>query len=207
MSSQIKGKFIVLEGVDGAGKSTQARLLYQFLKKERKKVFLTSEPTRGPIGKIFRLFLEKQEKLSALGLQLLFCADRAYHLERIVLPLLKKGYYVISDRYFFSTIAYGLLEIKDFHWLCQLNKNFILPDITFLLDLSEKEALKRVQERIGKKRRNFSIFEKEKILKAIRRNYLFLQKKFPRIFLIDGQKPIPEVFEQIKKFFEKGRDS
>ena len=195
MNSKKRGKFIVFEGIDGAGKSTQAKLLYQFLKKEKRKVILTSEPTKGPIGKTLFIFLGKKEKLNALGLQLLFCADRAYHLEKVVLPYLKKGYDVISDRYFFSTIAYGLLEIKDFSWLYRLNEKFILPDITFLLDLSEKESLKRIK----KDRDKSSLFEKEKILKEVRKNYLFLRKKFPNIFLLDARKSISDVFKEVKE--------
>ena len=198
MNSQIKGKFIVFEGIDGAGKSTQAKLLYQFFKKQKKKVFLTSEPTKGVIGKIVRIFLEKKEKLNALGLQLLFCADRAHHLEKIVFPYLKKGYYVISDRYFFSTIAYGLLEVRDFSWLYQLNRKFPLPDITFLLDLPVKEALNRIKKDRGK----ISFFEKEKFLKEARKNYLFLKKKFPNIILLDGQKSIFDIFEEVKKYLK-----
>ncbi|MGB9598359.1 MAG: dTMP kinase [Minisyncoccales bacterium] len=195
-----RGKFIVFEGIDGAGKSTQSQLLYRFLKEKRIKVFLTAEPTRGPVGQLIRFFLKKKKRVNRLALQLLFTADRADHLEKVILPLLKKGFWVISDRYFFSTISYGLLEIKDFSWLHQLNKKFPLPDLTFFIDLPEKEALKRIK----KERKNLSLFEKEKFLKKTRRNYLYLKKRFERIFIINGQQSIPEVFDEIKKIiFQK----
>jgi len=190
-----KGKFIVIEGIDGAGKSTQARLIFNYLKKRRKKVHLTSEPTNYIIGGLIKSCLTHDWKTSPECLQLLFSADRAYHLEKEILPLLKKGVTIISDRYLFSTIAYGALEIRDFDWLLGLNKNFLLPDLTFFLKISPKEALRR----IGKERFTLTLFEKEKKLKEIWKNYEKLSKIFKNVFIIEGENSIKKVFEEIKK--------
>lgn len=189
------GKFLVIEGIDGAGKSTQARLLFEFLKEKNKNVYLTSEPSDSEIGILIKKFLKGKEKISAKALQLLFCADRALHLEREVLPRLKRGAIVICDRYFFSTIAYGSLEIKDFKWLISLNKKFLLPDLTFLLKVSPKVAISRMK----KERKFLSLFEKEKKLKAVNQNYLKLAKIFPKVVVIDGEKSIENVFSKIKE--------
>jgi dTMP kinase len=194
-----RGKFIVMEGIDGAGKSTQAYLIFDYLKKKRKKVHLTSEPTEYIIGGLIKSCLSHDWKTSPECLQLLFSADRAYHLEKEILPLLKKGVIVISDRYFFSTIAYGALEIRDFDWLLNLNRNFLLPDLIFFLKISPKEALKRIK----KERFSLSLFEEEKELEKIWKNYEKLTKIFKNIFVIDGEKSIEKVFNNIKKILNK----
>jgi len=192
------GKFIVIEGIDGSGKSTQAKKLYQWFKENKKKVHLTSEPTSYLIGGLIRSQLIKDWKSSLECLQLLFAADRAYHLEKEIIPLLKKGYVVISDRYFLSTIAYGLLEIKDLHWLLEINRRFPLPDLTFILDLSPEVAIKRMQ----RERFFVNLFEEKKKLEKVRKNYKRLAKIIPKTRLVKGNLSIEEVFSQIKKELE-----
>src|SRR3989338_8854070 len=105
------GKFIVLEGLDGSGQSTQAANLVDFLNAAAEKLrpgcagaHLTKEPTNNLIGGLIRAQLTSEWKTKAECLQLLFAADRAHHLEKTVAPLLEKGIWVVSDRYFFSTI-------------------------------------------------------------------------------------------------------
>lgn len=190
-----QGKFIVIEGIDGSGKSTQAKKLYQWIKEHKKKVHLTSEPTSYLIGGLIRSQLIKDWKSSLECLQLLFAADRAYHLEKEIIPLLKKGYMVISDRYFLSTIAYGLLEIEDLNWLLEINRRFLLPDLTFILDLPSEEAIKRMKN----ERFFVNLFEEKKKLEKVRKNYKRLVKIIPKIKLINGNLSVEEVFSQIKK--------
>ena len=129
------GKFIVFEGLDGSGQSTQAQLLKDFLMKRGHKVHLTKEPTSNLIGGLIRGQLTNEWKTSPECLQLLFAADRAHHLEKEIIPLLKKEVIVISDRYFFSTVAFGATEIKDKDWLLKINQKFLLPDIIFFFQL------------------------------------------------------------------------
>jgi len=193
-----KGKFIVFDSLDGAGNSTQVKFLADYLNKIGKKTHITKEPTSNLIGGLIKSQLTHDWKSSQVCLQLLFSADRDYHLEKEILPLLKKGINVISDRYFFSTLAYGNLEIKDLDWLIKINEKFLLPDLTFFLKVSPKICI----ERIKKDRFEITLFEKEKILKKVWQNYQKLAKRFKNVYIIDGEKPIEKVFAQIKKIVE-----
>jgi len=190
-----KGKFIVFDSLDGAGNSTQVKLLADYLNKIGKKTHITKEPTSYLIGGLIKSQLIHDWKSSPECLQLLFCADRAYHLEKEIIPLLKKGVNVISDRYFFSTMAYGNLEIKDLDWLIEINKKFILPDLTFFLKVSPKVCIQRIK----KDRFEITLFEKEKILEKIWKNYEILAKKFDNVYIIEGERKIEEIAEEIRE--------
>jgi dTMP kinase len=194
----MKGKFIVFEGIDGAGLTTQANLLENYLKSKGYDVILTKEPTNNLIGGLIRAALKKEWITSNKTLQLLFSADRAHHLEREIIPALEKGKIVISDRYFLSTIAYGMIEVEK-DWLKALNSKFLIPDIIFILDLPVKVAL----ERIGKSRFGFELFEEKGKLEKIRRNFIELSKEYNNCFIIDASKSIEEVHENIKKIVNK----
>jgi dTMP kinase len=189
------GKFIVFEGLDGSGKSTQVGLVFDFLKGKDQKVHSTSEPTQYLIGGLIKSWVSNDWKSTPECLQLLFAADRAYHLDKEITPLLKKGVTVICDRYFLSSLAYGDLEIKDLNWLISLNQNFILPDITILLKVSPKICLQRML----KERFFLNLFEKEKKLKKVWQNYEKLTKKYKNIYIVDGEKSIEEISEGVKK--------
>jgi len=189
------GKFIVFEGLDGSGQTTQAGLLKDFLVQKRWKVHLTKEPTGNLIGGLIKGQLKGEWRSSAECLQLLFAADRAHHLEKEIIPLLRKGVTVICDRYFFSSIAYGSLEIKDRDWLFDINRQFLLPDLTFILKVSPKICLARIR----KSRFETTIFEKEALLAQVLKNYEKLAKLFENVYLINSQRPIPKVFEEVKK--------
>jgi dTMP kinase len=169
------------------------------LEKKGKKVHLTKEPTSYLIGGLIKSQLTHDWKSSPECLQLLFCADRAHHLEKEIIPLLKKGIFVISDRYFFSTIAYGNLEIEDWEWLKKINEKFLLPDLTFFLKVSPKVCLERIKE----SRFEVTLFEKEKILEKVWQNYERLAKEFKNIFIIDGERTINEVFLEIRKIIDE----
>jgi dTMP kinase len=194
-----KGKFIVFDSLDGAGNSTQVKLLADYLNKIGKRTHITKEPTSSLIGGLIKSQLTHDWKSSPECLQLLFCADRAYHLEKEIIPLLKKGINVISDRYFFSTMAYGNLEINDLNWLIEINKKFILPDLTFFLKVSPKICI----ERIKKDRFEITLFEKEEILRKVWRNYEILAKKFKNVYIIDGERSIEEISNEVIKITEK----
>lgn len=190
-----KGKFIVLDSLDGAGNSTQVKLLSDFLNKIGKKTHITKEPTSYLIGGLVKSQLAHDWKSSPECLQLLFCADRAYHLEKEIVPLLKKGINVISDRYFFSTMAYGNLEIKDLDWLIEINKKFLLPDLTFFLKVSPKVCMQRIK----KDRFEITLFEKEETLKKVWKNYELLAKKFKNVYIIDGERELEKIADELKQ--------
>ena len=128
------GKFIVFEGLDGSGQSTQSKLLKDFLIKEKKQIILTKEPTiDSSSGLKIKEILDEKIKISGNDLQRLFTQDRKEHLENLIIPSLISGKTVISDRYFFSCFAYGASDGLDLEGLIEMNNNFILPDITFVL--------------------------------------------------------------------------
>lgn len=196
------GKFIVFEGLDGSGQSTQAAKLVEYLNRHQKKIelgrpeaHLTKEPTNNLIGGLIRGQLTNNWKTGQECLQLLFAADRAHHLEKEVIPILEKGGVVVSDRYFFSTIAYGSLEIPDWQWLKDINKHFLLPDISFFLKVSPTVCI----ERIKGNRFEMELFEKEEALARVWQGYERLSKEFEDVYLIDGEREIDEIFEEIKK--------
>ncbi len=199
-----KGKLIVFEGLDGSGKSTQAARVAEYLNGPAQKlvfgykgVHLTKEPTTNLIGGLIRSRLNGDWQSSSECLQLLFAADRAYHLEKEVLPLLEKGVMVISDRYFFSSIAYGGLDL-DSEWLASVNKNFFPPDFTFFIDVSAKTGM----ERISGERYELTLFEKEKELAKVRTNFHKTLKQFKNVFMINGEQSPDEVTRNILKVLD-----
>lgn len=193
------GLFIAFEGIDGAGSSTQLELLTKTLRKEGFRVLATKEPTNNVIGGLIRGVLTDSVKLPPDSLQLLFSADRAHHLEREIIPVLAKGNMVLTDRYFFSTVAYGALDL-DQNWLLDLNKNFLLPDFIFLLDIPAKVSLQRIKN----SRFEVELFEKEEKLSKVAKNFLSLAKKFPKnTYVLDGELSRENIAEQILKLVEK----
>jgi|SRR3989344_3032767 len=189
------GKFIVFEGLDGSGQSTQAELLFEYLKKHGEKIYLTSEPSQSLIGGLVRSQLQNHWQSNSECLQLLFTADRAFHLEKEIIPLLKKGITVICTRYILSTLAYGNIDIKDGKWLICINEKFISPDTTFLLKASPKICLRRIK----KERFHEELFEKEEKLAVVFKNYLKFAKEFKNVHIINGEKSIKEVFKRVCK--------
>jgi dTMP kinase len=198
-----RGIFIVLEGPDGSGQSTQTALLARWFKKKNLRVFVTKEPTNSLIGGIIRSILKKEWKVDMKTLQLLFTADRAYHLQMEIEPLLKKGINVISDRYILSNLAFGSLE-EDLEWLKKINSKFPEPDLTFILNVPGKMCA----ERIAKSRFSFEIFETADKLEKIRNNYLGLKnyQKNTHVIVGDERKPEDvnkEIVEIVEDYYKK----
>jgi dTMP kinase len=190
------GKFIVIEGLDGSGQSTQAGLLRDFLVGKGYQAILTKEPTLdSEAGKKIRKILNQKINTTPAELQKLFTKDRKTHLENLIIPSLKQGKIVISDRYFFSTFAYGVSDGLDLDWLIKLNDKFLLPDLTFILKVRPKICIQRIKKRGNPQ----TLFEKEKKLAKVWQTYKILPKRFENVKVIEGEKPIKEVFNQIKK--------
>jgi len=190
----MRGKFIVIEGPDGAGLSTQAELLANWIKKKRACV-LTKEPTDNLIGGLIRAALKNEWKTSFDALQLLFSADRAHHLKSDIIPALEKGKWVICDRYMLSTICYGAASGVDVDWLKELNKNFLRPDLTIVLDVPVEVSLERMKvARFGAE-----LFEKRERLMRVRDNYHKFKDLFGDSVMIDGTRSIKEIHEEIKR--------
>jgi len=193
------GKFIVFEGLDGSGQSTQAGLLYRYFQEQNYSAILTKEPAEDfESGKRIRQVLQKKETMSSGNLQKLFVNNRKDHLENLIIPCLKEGWLVISDRYFLSTCAFGGINL-DIEWLIKLNGNFILPDITFVLDVPSEICLQRIDKR-GTTREFFE--EKQKLAKVLE-NYRTLAKRFPNTYLIDGRPLIEVLFKSVLDMITK----
>lgn len=179
------GYYFAFEGIDGSGKTTQSQLLVEYFQKQGKEVLFTKEPTDGEIGNLIHKILNKGLKVPPLSLQYLFCADRAIHIEEVVIPALKKGTVVISDRSLWSSVAYGITDLGlpegererllVTYNLLSLYGGYLIPDKTFLLYLPPQVAVDRIEDRGHGK----SIYEKEEKLKTIEKAYEILAKKFP----------------------------
>jgi len=199
MTKNKKSLFIVFEGLDGAGTTTQIDLLAGFLRNENDhKVIVTKEPTNNIIGGIIRGCLTGDWKTTPAGLQLLFAADRAHHLDHEIKPALSKGCIVISDRYYLSTIAYGAVDLEK-SWLYQINKKFLKPDITFLIDVTPETAISRMQ----KVRYDLELFEKKETLEKVRKNYLAIAKEEKNLYIINGEEMITRVRDDVNKIIKR----
>jgi dTMP kinase len=199
-----KGLFIVFEGIDGSGKTTQSKLLFELFSKEGKQVIWTKEPTDGDIGSLLTNKYLKEVDLPIVD-ALLFAADREEHLKDMVIPALNQGKIVVSDRYYHSTLAYQQAQGLDLRWLLELNKNFIKPDLTIIIDLEPEMAIERIEKDKKRKIEDRKKFEKLEFLKKVRKNFLDLPKilKDEKIVVIDGNKGKEEVFEDVVKEIKK----
>jgi len=141
-----RGRLIVLEGVDGSGKSTQTRLLAAALKARGLEVVLTGEPTDGPLGRRLRDYLRGPgPRLSPEEELNLFLADRREHVEQVINPALAAGKVVISDRYYYSSVAYqGALGLAPARILAANEAFAPRPDLAFILTVPVPLALKRL---------------------------------------------------------------
>lgn len=195
-----KGKFVVFEGLDGSGQSTQAGLLREFLMEKGFNVILTKEPTLdSEAGNRIRKILDKEIKVSPEELQELMVEDRKEHLEKVIIPALKEGKIVISDRYFFSTFAFGSADGLDLEKLIKMNNQFLYPDIIFLLKVSPLVCIERIKNRGDR----VALFEKEEKLSEVWKTYKILPDRLENIFVIDGEKSIEEVFKKVKEIIIK----
>jgi len=196
------GLFISFEGLDGAGSSTQASKLVERLNNFGFYSYLTKEPTNNLIGGLIRAALTKSWQASPECMQLLYAADRAHHLKREIIPALEKGNIIVSDRYYLSSIAFGSLNSEK-KWLIDINEQFILPDVTFFIDVSAENCIKRIHEN----RNEFELFEEKNKLVKVQKTYKNLAKSSSDIISINGERLIEiigqEIFLQTKKLLKK----
>ncbi|OGG42821.1 dTMP kinase [Candidatus Jorgensenbacteria bacterium RIFCSPLOWO2_12_FULL_42_11] len=190
------GKFIVFEGLDGSGQSTQVKLLAEFLKRKKHQVLTTKEPTLdSTAGKLIRKVLDKKKKIPPQKLQELYARDRQEHLKKVIIPALKKGKTVISDRYFFSSFAYGGLDVP-FSYLLKINDKFLLPDLVFFINTKPETCILRIDKR-GKKN---TFFECKDKLEKVYWKYKKILKKFKNVVVINGEISISRIHQEIKKY-------
>lgn len=180
--SLMKGQFIVFEGIDGSGTSTQAEMLKKYFLSLEKKSYQTSEPSSGPIGNMIRQAFKGRLNLSKGAnpnikdgdlfdeqMAYLFAADRHDHLYNEidgVIKLVDEGVTVISTRYYFSSYAYHCTSNADFELVKNLNARFPKPDLVIFLDNPIYISMKRIKNRAFKDE-----YENENKLKLVKKNY------------------------------------
>jgi len=197
------GKFIVVEGLDGSGKSAQIDLLVDYLKQKGKEVVVTKEPTiESEFGLKIKQALKKEIIVEPPELQKLYVQDRNEHLNNKVMPALKDGKFVVSSRYAFSTFAYGYSDGLDVDLLVKMNDNFLLPDLTIVVDVSPELCIKRIDGRGDPK----ELFEQKEKLERVNEIYKKIPAMFESVVMVNGERSVPEVSKDIKdlinnKFF------
>jgi dTMP kinase len=203
----MKGFFITFEGIEGAGKSTQAKKLYDYLINNNKEAVLTREPGGTKLGKRIReiLLSHSEEIFPPVAELLLYEADRNIHIHNIIKPYKEKGYYVVCDRFTDSTLAYqGYargLDIKLVEFLNNLATEGQNPDITFLIDIPVEVSM----QRIGNKKDRIEN-EGIEFHKRLREGFLEIAKKnSERIYVINGLNDENTVFEEIVFILKKKR--
>ncbi|MCK4903962.1 MAG: dTMP kinase [Candidatus Marinimicrobia bacterium] len=205
MSTLNRGKFITFEGIDGCGKSTQVRLLVEKLEQLDIDVITIREPGGTRISESIRdiLLYRDTHELGERTESLLMTASRAQLTKEVILPALKKGTWVFSDRYADSTLAYqgGGREI-EVDWLEKLNQFATydtVPDLTFFIDILPDEGVRRQKTKLDRIEQAGIDFQS-----SVRNLYLKLAEKYSdRIIIIDGQEDINKIHKNIWKEFEQ----
>ncbi len=199
------GNFIVIEGIDGSGTTTQTRLLCKWLEKQNKEFIRTQEPVKEDlhIGKVIKEhLLQDNDNHSPESIALAFAADRLVHLEDRIVPALEEGKIVVSDRYYHSSMVYQPEHGADLKWVREINKYARKPDATIIVDVPAEESVKRQQERDGGK--SSIIFENPEFQSKIRQRYIDLEEILDEnIYIVDGTRSIEEVHEDIVKIVKE----
>jgi dTMP kinase len=184
-----KGVFICIEGLDGCGKTTQAKLLVRRLRRKYD-TFYTAEPSSGKIGKFIKKHCLHSDKRSSGVVEALLCAaDRFEHVENTILPALKKGRIAVSDRYVYSSFAYQGATGLDIEWIEKINEHAIRPDVAIVIDVEPVTVVQRLKPRK-------SLMENLETQRKVREVYLkFIDRG--ELVRVDGNKSKREVARDI----------
>lgn len=197
-----KGKFIVIEGVDGSGKTTQIERLQAKFKKNGWKFHDTAEPTDGPIGSLVRNILNKRIVADERTIAALYLADRLDHIQNETNGMLKhlnEGTHVIASRYYFSSFAYQATDNVSLDWLVdahQLVRELLKPDLNIFIDISPEESMRRLTAG----RSFLDLFETEEKITAVRQGYWNAFDKIGKeenLAIIDGMQSEEEIAAKI----------
>ncbi len=191
--------FILFEGIDGSGKTTQAKMLKKYLDSKGKKTVLCSFPSNNWIGKKIK---DKtlHTNLNPILDSLLFLTDMLYESETNLKYLISKYDYVICDRYFPSFMVYQSAQGVDVRKFDYVVNELVKPDLTFVIKVEPSAALSRVNKRGESKTK----YEKEEFLSKVQNNYLTMKDRFySKVVFLDGAKSIDEIFDSVVKEVEK----
>jgi dTMP kinase len=203
-----RGLFLVLEGLDGAGTTTQASRLCGWLAARGRKAHLTAEPSRGPIGTEIRHVLSGRLRGAGGGefdpraLALLFAADRLDHWASEIRPQLEEGHDVVSDRYVLSSLAYQAVSTGDAAWVAALNAKAPAPDLTLFLRVRPAVALRRRYAASAER----EIFEVPAFQRRVHRAYGQALSRIvdagERVADLDGEQPVDRVAGDVARAVE-----
>jgi dTMP kinase len=216
----IEGNFIIIEGIDGAGTSTQAERLAAWYRSRGLPVRVTHEPTAGPIGSLIHQVLTNRIVVCGMTgphapnwttMALLFAADRLDHLEAEILPNLRDGVTVISDRYDLSSLAYQSQTSSDpeavTSWVRELNRHARRPDLTLVLDVDPDVAARRREARAA----NTELYEEDELQRHLAAAYRDAERLVPGDFLVhlDGNRAVDvieaDVIAEVKRLRKEKR--
>ena len=203
MNSSILRNFIVFEGLDGCGKSSQVKLLAKHLELKGKCVNYSCEPTDSPIGKMVRDVLQHKIKTTPKALALLYSADREDHLfheQSGIFYKTQNNIFEISDRYFYSSLAYQSVNV-DYNYVECIN-NFPSPELLIYIDVPVDIFLKRIDKRGEEK----ELFEKKEFLEKVEKNFKVAIKnanKLTKVLVVDGTKDIEVIANEIAAFVDQ----
>lgn len=196
------GKFIVFEGLDGSGESTQVKLLAEYFARQGKTAVIGKEPTStSDAGREIIEVLTHKKTLEARALQELFVQDRKEHLKNQILPVVHSGGILLEDRYILSTLAFGSIECP-LAWLKEMNQGLPWPDLTFILKVRAEVSL----ERIAKRGKPVEFFEREEKLRKVAETYDQLAGEFPKCFVVNGEQAPEKVHLDILEIIKKELD-
>lgn len=185
-------KLIVLEGIDGAGTTTQTRRLVDALAARGVAAHATREPSDGPVGRLLREILAgKHAPIDATTMALLFAADRADHIQREVAPALAEGKVVVSDRWYHSSLAYQGTE-EERAWIAELNRRARRPDLTLFVQVDPTVAARRRADA----HRTEELFDAAEVQRKVAAGYRAVMAELSRserIEALDGERPVDEV--------------
>jgi dTMP kinase len=200
-----RGRFIVLEGLDGAGTTTQARLLGARLRSAGGSAHVTAEPSGGPVGALLRQVLQGRvnggagDGFDPHALALLFAADRLDHLAAEVLPRLAAGEDVVSDRYTLSSLAYQSLTTRNAAWVATINGRARAPDLTLFLRVRPGLALGR-RRGAGTTPELYEVAAfQRRVARSYERAVVALRAGGQRIEILDGERPVEDVAEAVAR--------
>lgn len=193
----MKNKFIVFEGIDGSGKSTQCSLFYKYLVSENIPAKQLAEPTSGEYGQKIRKMLQGDIELSVEEQIKLFIEDRQQDFDLNIKPSMDDGITIVMDRYFYSNAAYQGSSIISPSEIIRQNtdRGFPLPDRVYYIDIDPAEAMRRITARNRSGRTE--LFEKKAFLEVVRNNFSAMTDDY--FLRINGNLKQEEIFQQIKK--------
>jgi dTMP kinase len=220
MTATKRGVFIVIEGIDASGSTTQTERLAGYLKEDGSKVLQTREPSDGPAGMLIRLALARRlsgpnwipdhqevvapafSPLDVHALALLFAADRRDHVSTRIEPALERGHHVVCDRFTLSSLAYQGLHV-DMEWILSINRHAGVPDLTIFLDVPAINA----DLRIRYSRLQRDDFERLDLQERVQRKYReAIAHGHPglgRIEVVDASRPVGTVWKMVKQLVDE----